>query len=146
MQTVHNVKDHNGHKRIPEDAVPEQCRKGTPLPLSCQELHELGPEAGGARLEAGRGAPGGAAEHTFDLLSDVSLNVRIELGRSKMAVEDILKLQSGSVVTLDKLAGDFVDVLVNDRLVARGEVLILNDNFCVRIAEIISPEERLGQT
>lgn len=83
---------------------------------------------------------------SIDMIVDVSLNVRIELGRSKMAVEDILKLQAGSVVTLDKLAGDFVDVLVNDRLVARGEVLILNDNFCVRIAEIISPEERLGQT
>ena len=80
------------------------------------------------------------------MLMDVNLNVRIELGRTRMSVEDILKLQGGSVVTLDKLAGDYVDVLVNDRLVARGEVLVLNDNFCVRIAEIISPEDRLGQT
>ena len=82
----------------------------------------------------------------IDMLVDVSLDVRIELGRSKMAVENILKLQSGSVVTLDRLAGDYVDVLVNDRLVARGEVLVLNDNFCVRIAEIVSPDDRLGQT
>jgi len=88
----------------------------------------------------GGGAPPGAS--SIDMLMDVNLNVRIELGRTRMSVEDILKLQDGSVVTLDKLAGDFVDVLVNDKLVARGEVLILNDRFCVRVAEIVSPEER----
>ncbi len=97
-------------------------------------------------LESLDGSGSAEPASPIDMIVDVNLNVRIELGRSKMAVEDILKLQAGSVVTLDKLAGDFVDVLVNDRLVARGEVLILNDNFCVRIAEIISPEERLGQT
>jgi len=79
-----------------------------------------------------------AAAHSLDLLRDVDLNVKIELGRSKMLVEDVLRLGEGSVVELDKLAGDPVDVLVNDRLIARGEVLVLNDNFCVRINDIIS--------
>lgn len=74
----------------------------------------------------------------LDLLSDVNLNVRIELGRTKMFVEDVLKLNDGAVVELDKLAGDPVDVFVNDRHVARGEVLVLNDNFCVRINEILA--------
>ena len=74
----------------------------------------------------------------LDLLRDVDLNVKIELGRSRMLVEDVLRLAEGSVVELDKLAGDPVDVFVNDRLVARGEVLVLNDNFCVRVNEIIS--------
>jgi flagellar motor switch protein FliN/FliY len=74
----------------------------------------------------------------IDLLNDVDLNVKIELGRANMLIEDVLKLGQGSVVELDKLAGDPVDVIVNDRLVARGEVLILNDNFCVRISEIVS--------
>lgn len=79
------------------------------------------------------------AQHSsIDLLRDVDLNVKIELGRSAMLVEDVLKLAEGSVVELDKLAGDPVDVFVNDRLVARGEVLVLNDNFCVRVNEIIS--------
>ena len=87
-----------------------------------------------------------AASGSIDMLRDVSLNVRIELGRTKMAVEDILSLQGGAVVTLDKLAGDFVDILVNDKLVAKGEVLILNDHFCVRIAEIVSPEARQGSS
>ncbi|MGA2583231.1 MAG: flagellar motor switch protein FliN [Tepidisphaeraceae bacterium] len=75
---------------------------------------------------------------SIELLRDVELNVKIELGRSRMLVEDVLKLVEGSVVELDKLAGDPVDVFVNDRLVARGEVLVLNDNFCVRVNEIVA--------
>ena len=74
---------------------------------------------------------------SIDLLRDVELNVKIELGRSRMLVEDVLRLAEGSVVELDKLAGDPVDVFVNDRLVARGEVLVLNENFCVRVNEIV---------
>ncbi len=84
---------------------------------------------------AGRGGPATAG---LDLLNDVELNVKIELGRSRMMVEDVLKLGEGSVVELDKLAGDPVDVYVNDKLVARGEVLVLNDNFCVRVNEIVA--------
>ena len=79
-----------------------------------------------------------AQASSIDLLRDVDLNVKIELGRSRMMVEDVLKLSEGSVVELDKLAGDPVDVFVNDKLVARGEVLVLNDNFCVRINEIVA--------
>lgn len=84
----------------------------------------------------GRSA-GGAMVEGIDLLRDVELNVKIELGRSRMLVDDVLRLGEGSVVELDKLAGDPVDVYVNDRLVARGEVLVLNDNFCVRINDIV---------
>lgn len=81
---------------------------------------------------------------SIDLLRDVDLNVKIELGRAHMLVEDVLKLGEGSVVELDKLAGDPVDVFVNDRLVARGEVLVLNDNFCVRINEIVAGVKEEG--
>lgn len=77
----------------------------------------------------------------IDLLSDVNLNVKIELGRTRMLVEDVLKLAEGAVVELDKLAGDPVDVYVNERHIARGEVLVLNDNFCVRINEIVQDSE-----
>ena len=75
---------------------------------------------------------------SIELLKDVGLQVKIELGRSRMLVEDVVRLGEGSVVELDKLAGDPVDVYVNDRLVARGEVLVLNDSFCVRVNEIVS--------
>ncbi|MAX25503.1 MAG: flagellar motor switch protein FliN [Phycisphaeraceae bacterium] len=78
------------------------------------------------------------APEGIDMLRDVDLHVAIELGRTNMLVEDVLKITDGSVIELDKLAGDPVDVYVNDRLVARGEVLVLNDNFCIRVSEIVA--------
>jgi flagellar motor switch protein FliN len=80
-------------------------------------------------------------EATLKLLNDVDLNVQIELGRTQMYLEDVLKLRSGSVVTLDKLAGDPVDVLANGRLVARGEMVVLSDNFCVRVTELVAGDD-----
>ena len=82
--------------------------------------------------------PAGVEAKRVTMLNDVNLRVKIRLGKTQMLVEDVLKLGEGSVVELDKLAGDPVDVLVNDRLVARGEVLVLNDSFCVRVSEILS--------
>jgi flagellar motor switch protein FliN/FliY len=87
------------------------------------------------------GAPPNAEKATLGLLRDVELDLRIELGRTHLYLEDILQLRKGSVVPLDKLAGDPVDVFVNGRLVARGEVLVLNDNFCVRVAELMTGQE-----
>ena len=87
------------------------------------------------------GSPASSEKATLDLLRDVELDLRIELGRTEMYLEDVLKLRRGAVVTLDKLAGDPVDIFVNGRLVARGEVLVLNDNFCVRIAELLTGSE-----
>lgn len=77
---------------------------------------------------------------TLELMSDVQLDMTIELGRTHMELEDVLKLKQGSVVPLDKLAGDPADIYVNGRLVARGEVLVLNDNFCIRVAELVVGE------
>ncbi len=75
------------------------------------------------------------------MLRDVNLKVKVELGRTMMYVEDVLRLNENSIIELDKLAGDPVDIFVNDRPVARGEVLVVNDNFCVRVSEIIRPIE-----
>ena len=86
------------------------------------------------------GANGGARAE-LSMLQDVELDLRIELGRAELMIEEVVALASGSVVPLDKLAGDPVDILVNGRLIARGEVLVLNDNFCVRVAEILSPQD-----
>ena len=85
---------------------------------------------------------GEVQENNIDILMDVDVEVKIELGRTNMFVEDILRLGEGSVVELDKRSGDPVDILVNDRIVGRGEVLVLNDVFCVRVTEILSPKER----
>lgn len=87
------------------------------------------------------GAPPSSQAATLDLLKEVELDVRIELGKTRMYLEDVLRLRKGTVVTLDKLAGDPVDIYVNGRLVARGEVLVLNDNFCIRVAELVAGKE-----
>ncbi|MDG2291021.1 MAG: flagellar motor switch protein FliN [Phycisphaerales bacterium] len=73
----------------------------------------------------------------LSMLHDVDLHVTIELGRTRMVVEDVVRLNADSVIELDKAAGDPVDVYVNGRHVARGEVLVLNDNFCIRVSEIL---------
>ncbi len=112
---------------------------------SGDEIPEPASAGGGAEAfespEFDSGGSSSGKRSDMDLLSDVHMNVRIELGRTKMFVEDVLRLGDGAVVELDKLAGDPVDVYVNDRKVARGEVLVLNDNFCVRISEIVDLHE-----
>jgi flagellar motor switch protein FliN/FliY len=90
------------------------------------------------------GTPASAQAASLELLRDVQLDLKIELGRTHMQLEEVLQLKKGAVVTLDKLAGDPVDVFVNGRLIARGEVLVLNDNFCVRVAELIAGENVLA--
>ena len=79
---------------------------------------------------------------SIDRLYDVELEVKIELGRTQYPVQDILRLREGSVVQLDKDAGAPVDIFINDRLVAEGEVLVLNDFFCVRVTNILSSKDR----
>ena len=81
----------------------------------------------------------------LDLLLDIPLEVSVELGRCRMTIQELLALGPGSVVELGKVAGEPLDVLVNDRLVARGEAVVVNDKFGVRITEVISPTERLAR-
>lgn len=116
-------------EQSPAAATAGQTEEVPPPPANARSL-EL-PELGNAPL-------GEADPKRVTMLSDVNLGVRIELGRTRMLVEEVLRLGEGSVVELDKLAGDPVDVFANDRLVARGEVLVLNDSFCVRISEVFS--------
>ncbi len=82
--------------------------------------------------------------NNIDLLLDVSMRVTVELGRTRMQLAHILELQQGSVVELDRLAGDPVDIMVNDCMVARGEVVIVDDKFGVRITEMVSSKNARG--
>lgn len=108
---------------------------------SVQAEHDtLPPGAKLLQLQDFAGSPPSTEAATFDLIRDVELDLEIELGRTHMYLEDVLKLRKGAVVSLDKLAGDPVDIYVNGRLIARGEVLVLNDNFCVRVAELVVGE------
>jgi flagellar motor switch protein FliN/FliY len=98
------------------------------------------------------GADGDAAEkasakreRNLDLILDIPLRVTVELGRTKMVVSELLNLGQGSVIELNKLAGEPMEVLVNDKLVARGEAVVVNEKFGVRLTDIISPAERVEQ-
>jgi flagellar motor switch protein FliN/FliY len=79
------------------------------------------------------------------LLLDVPLDLSVELGRARMSIQDLLNLSPGSVIELDKVAGEPLDFMVNGRLVARGEAVVVNDKFGVRITDIISPSERIAR-
>ncbi|MAT42958.1 MAG: flagellar motor switch protein FliN [Anaerolineaceae bacterium] len=104
---------------------------------------------GSSGFTPGMGMPGNngrdnANPQNIDMLMDISLNVTVELGRTKMMLREVLELQHGSVVELDRLAGDAVDVFVNNRLIARGEVVVVDDKFGVRITELINKNGKKG--
>ncbi len=90
-------------------------------------------------------APVTDTSRRLELLLDVPLDVSVELGRARVSIHDLLALGPGSVIELDKIAGEPLDILVNDRLVARGEAVVVNDKFGVRITDIVSPAERIAR-
>lgn len=93
---------------------------------------------------AASGKRGGAnSAHMLDFIRDVTLQVTVEVGRSRMTIQDLLQLGQGSVVELEKLAGEPLDIYVNGKPVARGEAVIVNEKFGVRLTDIISPEDRI---
>lgn len=94
--------------------------------------------AGGPSLSPGK-------EKNLQLILDIPLRVTVELGRTKMPVSELLNLTQGSVIELSKLAGEPMEVLVNDKLIARGEAVVVNEKFGVRLTDIISPTERIEQ-
>jgi flagellar motor switch protein FliN/FliY len=87
----------------------------------------------------------GGASGRLDLLLDVPLELTVELGRTRLTIENVLSLQSGSVIELDKIAGDPLDILLNGRLVARGEAVVVGEKFGIRVTSIVSPTERLAR-
>jgi flagellar motor switch protein FliN/FliY len=110
---------------------------------------DQGPAAGGARLQpkvfseltsepAAGGAPG-----RIDMILDIPVQLTVELGRTKIPIRNLLQLAQGSVVELDRLAGEPMDVLVNGCLIAQGEVVVVNDKFGIRLTDVIAPDERL---
>ena len=91
------------------------------------------PEANDSSLE----------KKNLDFILDIPLQVTVELGRTKLLVKDILQLNQGAVVELTKLAGEPLDIFVNSKLVARGEAVVVNEKFGVRLVDIVTPNERV---
>ncbi|SVD03389.1 uncharacterized protein METZ01_LOCUS356243 [marine metagenome] len=104
---------------------------------------DAGEDADEALDEAGKSAVPSGETKSLDLILDIPLTVSVELGRSKMLINDLLQLGQGSVIELTKLVGEPLEVLVNQKLVARGEVVVVNEKFGVRLTDIVSPMERV---
>jgi flagellar motor switch protein FliN/FliY len=102
--------------------------------------------AGAAAADAGaaaRDASTGAAAANMEFILDIPLEVTVELGRTKLLIHELLKLGQGSVIELSKLAGETLEILANQKLIARGEAVVVNEKFGVRLTEVVSPMERI---
>ena len=119
--------------------------KDDPAKEDFEEADDLGDiDAIDDRLDNEATSPGPSGKTAnLDLILDIPLTVTVELGRSKMLINDLLQLGQGSVIELTKLAGEPLEVLVNQKLVARGEVVVVNEKFGVRLTDIVSPMERV---
>lgn len=106
---------------------------------------ESGGGGGGSGGPKGKASAEEKRERNLDLILDIPLRVTVELGRTKMIVRELLTLGQGSVIELNKLAGEPMEILVNDKLVAKGEAVVVNEKFGVRLTDIISPLERVEQ-
>jgi len=109
-------------------------------PTNRNEAQRPAGQGGGIAAEPGQGA---AAYDNLEFILDVPLEISVELGRTRMVINDLLKLSQGSVIELTKLAGESLDILANQRLIARGEVVVSNEKYGIRLTEIISPVERV---
>jgi flagellar motor switch protein FliN/FliY len=89
------------------------------------------------------GAQAGGQEMNLNLILDVAVTLALEVGRAKMSVRDLLQLAPGAVVELDRMAGEPLDVLVNGVRIARGEVVVVNDKFGIRLTDVVSATERM---
>jgi len=143
----------------PEQTEPTPAEAAAPAEAPADGAPADGAPADGApadgAAEGGDGGPAAAAStapspaastvQSLDFILDIPLRVTVELGRTRMTVRDILALSQGSVIELSKLAGEPLEILVNDKLVARGEVVGVNEKFGIRLTDIISPVERIEQ-
>lgn len=92
---------------------------------------------------SGAASPSGPLTPNLDLIRDIQVRLAVELGRTDMLIQEVLELTPGKVIELDKLAGEPLDILINGQLLARGEVVVVDENFGVRITSIIDPRSRV---
>lgn len=92
-----------------------------------------------------QGSEGAGSQKNIDFILDIPMSVAVYVGSTKMAIRDLLQLAQGSVIELDKLAGEPMEVMVNNKLVARGEVVVVNEKFGIRLTDVVSAAERVQQ-
>jgi len=120
-----------------------ETEKGTAVEQGLEDVAKAASEVADAAAAAASSPVKKNPARTLDFILDVSLQVTVEVGRSRMTIHDLLQLGQGSVVELEKLAGEPLDIYINGKAVARGEAVIVNEKFGVRLTDIISPEDRI---
>jgi len=125
--------DENLEQQGPEGTVTQTTAEESPPPSTGKPSGHSGAQAGG----------NSESSIKLDFILDIPIEVTVELGRSKMLVNELLRLGQGSVIELSKLAGETLEILANQKLIARGEVVVVNDKYGVRLTEVISPLERI---
>ncbi len=128
-----------------QEAKPQEGSSSAEEKAAQKSEAKEAPSAAQPSFEEFRQAEGGEGHPNLDFILDIPLEISVEIGRSKMIINDLLKLSQGSIIELNKLAGEPAEIYVNQRLMARGEVVVVNDRFAVRLTEIISPQERVRQ-
>jgi len=116
------------------DAAPEAASSSNPFGASAAQP---------AVFQSFEGGPGPSSMNDYELILDIPVHLTVELGRTRISIRNLLQLAHGSVVELDALAGEPMDVLVNGTLIAQGEVVVVNDKFGIRLTDIITPSERV---
>ena len=119
-----------------DEAAPQASGAPAAAPASPPE-----PAASGGSAPTREETPGGKVD--LDFLLDIPLEVTVEVGRKRILVNDLLQMQQGSVITLEKMVGESFEVLVNGKLMALGEVVMINEKFGIRLTDVIDPKERL---
>ena len=126
-----------------DDWAAAMAEQGGEAAAPAQTQPEAAPAAQRASFTQLRPETGSAGNtDQLDLVMDIPVTLSVELGRTKIQIRELLQLAQGSVVDLDRLAGEPMDVLVNGFLIARGEVVLVNDKFGIRLTDIVSPAER----
>ena len=126
-------------------AETSDMREGIDKQAGAGKVGKAKAEAQAAQFSTVQDAGKTTVQRGVDFILDIPLQVTVELGRTQMLVNDLLQLGQGSVVELSKLAGEPMEILVNQKLIARGEVVVVNEKFGIRLTDIISPLERVEQ-
>lgn len=135
----------NDHPNL-EAQAPDQQALADEWAAALAGEHGAGASAGDCRpapLPPLDGAPVAAGEMNLDVILDIPVTLSIELGRTRVPIRNLLQLNQGSVVELDRIAGEPLDVLVNGTLIAHGEAVVVNEKFGIRLTDVVSPSERV---
>ncbi|MDQ0161745.1 flagellar motor switch phosphatase FliY [Aeribacillus alveayuensis] len=144
-QLMDKTNDHEANIPETENRTHHQREEEKEQPVPSKQQEQVKWNVNHVEFPSFQSVPKHTETNNLDMLLDIPLTVTVELGRTKRSIQQILELSSGSIIELDKLAGEPVDILINNKKVAKGEVVVIDENFGVRVTDILSQSERLNK-